>query len=182
MLSVAATTTAFDADTRFEVPPAKPGRGRPPSALKPDREPIQVKALAASLPAEAWETLAYRNRDEVEIRSRFAFVGVIAAGPVSDGLASREEWLIIECPEGTEQPSDYWLANLPADAAHERLARLARLRWMIELDYRQLKGELGLDHYEGRSYLGFHHHCALVIAAHGFLTLERQNPNHQRPA
>jgi len=118
----------------------------------------------------------------VEIRSRFAFVGVIAARPVSDGLAPREEWLIIECPEGTEQPSDYWLANLPADAAHERLARLARLRWMIELDYRQLKGELGLDHYEGRSYLGFHHHCALVIAAHGFLTLERQNPNHQRPA
>jgi len=107
---------------------------------------------------------------------------VIAARPVSDGLAPREEWLIIECPEGTEQPSDYWLANLPADAAHERLARLARLRWMIELDYRQLKGELGLDHYEGRSYLGFHHHCALVIAAHGFLTLERQNPNHQRPA
>ena len=75
VLSVAATTTAFDADRRFEVPPAKPGRGRPPSALKPDREPIQVKALAASLPAEAWETLAYRNRDEVEIRSRFAFVG-----------------------------------------------------------------------------------------------------------
>ena len=69
-----------------------------------------------------------------------------------------------------------------AKAQHERLARLARLRWMIELDYRQLKGELGLDHYEGRSYLGFHHHCALVTAAHGFLTLERQNPNRQRPA
>ncbi len=63
----------------------------------------------------------------------------------------------------------------------ERLARLARLRWLIELDYRQLKGELGLDHYEGRSYLGFHHHCTLVTAAHGFLTLERADPNHQRP-
>jgi SRSO17 transposase len=63
-----------------------------------------------------------------------------------------------------------------------RLARLARLRWVIELDYRQLKGELGLDHYEGRSNLGFHHHCAIVTAAHGFLTLERLDPNRQRPA
>jgi SRSO17 transposase len=77
---------------------------------------------------------------------------------------------------GQHEPSDYWLANLPADSTPEWLARLARLRWMIELDYRQLKGELGLDHYEGRSYLGFHHHCAIVTAAHGFLTLERQNP------
>ncbi len=66
-------------------------------------------------------------------------------------------------------PTDYWLSNLPADTEPERLARLARLRWKIELDYRQLKGELGLDHYEGRSYLGWHHHTALVSAAHGFL-------------
>ena len=63
-----------------------------------------------------------------------------------------------------------------------RLARLARLRWTIELDYRQLKGELGLDHYEGRSYAGFHHHCALVSLAHAFLTLERLDPKVRRPA
>ncbi len=62
----------------------------------------------------------------------------------------------------------------------EYMATLARLRWKIELDYRQLKGELGLDHYEGRSYLGWHHHTALVSAAHGFLTLERQHPNRTR--
>lgn len=66
--------------------------------------------------------------------------------------------------------TDYWLSNLPIDTEPERLARLARLRWMIELDYKQLKGELGLDHYEGRSYLGSQHHCTLVTAAHGFLT------------
>jgi len=71
-------------------------------------------------------------------------------------------------PEGAEAPSNYWLSSLPADAAPERLARLARLRWKIELDYRELKGELGLDHYEGRSWLGWHHHTALVTAAHGF--------------
>ena len=84
--------------------------------------------------------------------------------------------------EGTDKPTDYWLSNLSADTTPERLARLARLRWKIEVDYKQVKGELGLDHYEGRSWLGWYHHTALVTAAHGFLTLERQHPNHQRPA
>ena len=88
----------------------------------------------------------------------------------------REEWLIAEWPEGRDQPTDYWISNLPTDAAPEQLARLARLRWKIELDYKQLKGQLGLDHYEGRSWLGWYHHTALVTAAHGFLTLERLNP------
>jgi len=182
VLSVSAQTNVFGADTRFEVPAAKPGVGRPPKRPKPDRDHTQIKDLARSLPTSAWEAVTYRDQDSKPVRSRFAFVRVIAARPVAEGYPPREEWLIIEWPEGHEQPSDYWLANLPADTAHERLARLARLRWMIELDYRQLKGELGLDHYEGRSYAGFHHHCALVIAAHGFLTLERQNPNPQRPA
>jgi Transposase DDE domain len=82
-----------------------------------------------------------------------------------------EEWLICEWPEGHDAPLDYWISNLPADTPPEHLARLARMRWQIELDYKQLKGELGLDHYEGRSWLGWYHHTALVTAAHGFLTL-----------
>jgi SRSO17 transposase len=183
VLSVSPTTTVFAVGTRFRIPPAKPGAGRPRTVAKPDSEHTQVKTLAASLPAKAWQTVTYRDRDGQPIRSRFAFERVIAAHPVTEHrYEPREEWLIIEWPEGKHEPTDYWLSNLPADTTPERLARLARLRWMIELDYRQLKGELGLDHYEGRSYLGFHHHCAIVIAAHGFLTLERQNPNHQRPA
>jgi SRSO17 transposase len=182
VLSVAPATTVFEAGTRFEVPAAKPGAGRPPTIPKADREHTQVKALASSLPTESWHTVTYRDRDGQPVRSRFAFERVTAARPITDHRAPREEWLIIEQPEGKDEPTDYWLSNLPVDTPHERLARLARLRWMIELDYRQLKGELGLDHYEGRSYLGFHHHCAIVTAAHGFLTLERQNPNRQRPA
>jgi SRSO17 transposase len=182
VLSVSPATTVFTAETRFEPQPRKPGRGRPPIRLKADRDHVQIKTLAAELPANAWKTVTYRDRDGKPIRSRFAFVRAIAARPVAEGLTPREEWLIVEQPHDKDEPTDYWLSNLPADTGHGRLARLARLRWMIELDYRQLKGELGLDHYEGRSYLGFHHHCALVIAAHGFLTLERQNPNHPRPA
>ena len=97
-------------------------------------------------------------------------------------IPPREEWLIAEWPKGRDEPTDYWLSNLPASTKPERLARLARLRWKIELDYRQLKGELGLDHYEGRSWLGWYHHTALVTAAHGFLTLERLHPLAPRPA
>jgi SRSO17 transposase len=107
----------------------------------------------------------------------------VTAHPVMrDWLPPREEWLIVEWPEGEAAPTDFWLSNLPAEEDPEHLARLARLRWTIELDYRQLKGELGLDHYEGRSYLGFHHHCALVTLAHAFLTLERLDPKAPRPA
>jgi SRSO17 transposase len=88
----------------------------------------------------------------------------------------RAEWLVIEWPAGAEHASDYWLSNLPAATPPTELARLASLRWTIELDYRQLKGELGLDHYEGRSYAGWHHHCAFVTCVHAFLTEERLDP------
>jgi SRSO17 transposase len=184
VLSVAAECGIYPSGTVFAVPPPTPGsRGRPPSVLRTDTEPRSIAELVSGLNGDAWQTVAFRDIDGGQLHSRFAFVRVIAANPV-DQLREdpREEWLIVEWPEGHEHPSDYWLSNLPASTEPEQLARLARLRWMIELDYKQLKGELGLDHYEGRSYLGFHHHCSLVTAAHGFLTLERQNPNHQRLA
>jgi SRSO17 transposase len=184
VLSINSDARVYEPDTVFTVPERKRGsRGPAPSALVADREPRPLTELAASLDPDAFQTLVYRTRDREEVRSRFAAVRVIAAHPVErDRCAPREEWLIIEWPDGDEQPSDYWISNLPAVTTPARLARLARLRWTIELDYRQLKGELGLDHYEGRSYLGFHHHCAIVTAAHGFLTLERADPNRQRPA
>ncbi len=183
VLSVAAQADVFDLATVFAIPPAKPGsRGRPPTVLRADREAQSIKQLAAGLSADAFQTVAFRDIDGEQLISRFAFVRVVAARPVAERQAPREEWLIIEWPDEKDVPTDYWISNLPADTEPERLARLARLRWMIELDYKQLKGELGLDHYEGRSYLGFHHHCTLVTAAHGFLTEERADPNHPRPA
>jgi SRSO17 transposase len=183
VLSVGPECDVYAPDTVFTVPPRKPGsRGLAPRALKTEHQPRSIAELVADLEADTFQTVAFRDIDGKHLVSRFAMVRVIAAHPIArDRQAPREEWLIVEWPEGRDAPSDYWLSNLPADTEPEQLARLARLRWMIELDYKQLKGELGLDHYEGRSYLGFHHHCSLVTAAHGFLTLERADPNHQRP-
>jgi SRSO17 transposase len=184
LLAVSPEIGLFGPETSFAVPERRAGTGRPPSVTRPDRRPESVRALATRLPKKAWKSVPCRTTPTGEIvSSRFAFVRVVAAHPVTrDHKPPREEWLIVEWPEGGEAPSDYWLSNLPEHERPERLARLARLRWTIELDYRQLKGELGLDHYEGRSYLGFHHHCALVTCAHAFLTLERLCPKVRRPA
>ena len=184
VLAVSAQIAVFGAQTIFTVPERNGPTGRPPSVARPDRKPESARALAERLPAEAFTTVACRTTPAGEIvESRFAFLRVVAAHPVTeDRRPPRWEWLIIEWPEHQDAPTDYWLANLPEDSSRERLARLARLRWTIELDYRQLKGELGLDHYEGRSHIGFHHHCALVSCAHAFLTLERMCPKAPRPA
>jgi SRSO17 transposase len=184
VVAVRAETSVYGPETTFVVPDRNGTVGRPRTVARPDRKPESVLQLAKRLPRRAWKTLACRTTMAgEEIASRFAFVRVVATHPVrNSNLPPREEWLIIEWPPGEEAPSDYWLSNLPPDSSRERLARLARLRWTIELDYRQLKGELGLDHYEGRSYLGFHHHCALVTCAHAFLTEERLRPPARRPA
>jgi SRSO17 transposase len=185
VLSIDADANVFAPETVFAVPARKEKIGRPRARLRPDREPEHVAELIDRLAPQNLQTVTFRDGpDGKPITSRFCFLRVRAVKRWKHGVAEqpREEWLICEWPAGSDQPSDYWISNLPADTPPEQLARLARMRWKIELDYRQLKGELGLDHYEGRSWLGWYHHTALVSAAHGFLTLERQNPNRPRPA
>jgi len=192
VLSVSPETTVFPAETKFTAPEPRTGPGRRSNHPRPDRDPESIGALIARLGEKQLKTVTFRDGpDGKPARSRFAFVRVRAAHHwrphdqrwgKTEEVPPREEWLIAEWPKGKSEPTDYWIANLPASTKPGRLARLARLRWKIELDYRQLKGQLGLDHYEGRSWLGWYHHTALVTAVHGFLTLERQNPNHQRPA
>jgi SRSO17 transposase len=184
VLSINPDTTIFAPGAVFAVPDRKPGKpGRSPAAHRSDRDPISVGEYAKTLTDTDFQTVTFRGTGKTRVRSRFAFIRVTAAHPVTrDRVAPREEWLIIEWPEGREAPTDYWLSNLPAGTKPQRLARLARLRWMIELDYRQLKDELGLDHYEGRSYLGWQHHTTLVTTAHAFLTLERTDPKAPRRA
>ena len=184
VLAVSAQISVYGPETTFAVPERNGTVGRRRTVARPDRKPESVRALAERLPTKAWQTLPCRTTPAGEdVSSRFAFARVVATNPVRNRHQQpREEWLIIEWPEDEQAPTGYWLSNLAENEPRERLARLARLRWTIELDYRQLKGELGLDHYEGRSYRGFHHHCALVTCAHAFLTLERQDPKAPRPA
>ena len=185
VLSVDPTASVFAPETVFVVPERKGSVGRSRKQLRPDREPEAIASLIARLGEDAARTVTFRDGpDGQPVSSRFVFARVRALKKWGNGASEppREEWLIAEWPQRHTQPTDYWLSNLPADSEPERLARLARLRWKIELDYKQLKGELGLDHYEGRSWLGWYHHTALVTAAHGFLTLERLNPFRPRPA
>jgi SRSO17 transposase len=185
VLSVGAASTVFAPETVFAVPEQTGARGRPKSRPQPDREPEAISDLITRLGRTRARTVSFRDGpDGKPIRSRFVFVRVRAAHDWKQATPCplREEWLIAEWPPGKAEPTDYWLSNLPANTKPERLARLARLRWKIELDYKQLKGELGLDHYEGRSWAGWHHHTALVTVAHGFLTLERLCPRARRPA
>jgi SRSO17 transposase len=184
VLAIGAATTVYAPETTFAVPPRTSAKGRPPSRPRADRDPEAIKTLIARLGPKATQTVRFRDGpDATPMTSQFLFVRVRAAHDIPGHTgAPREEWLIAQWPDGAEAPLDYWISNMAPDTPPERLARLARLRCKIELDYRQLKGELGLDHYEGRSWLGWHHHTALVSAAHGFLTLQRMRPNHPRPA
>jgi SRSO17 transposase len=193
VLSVGPKARVFEQGTGFAVPARTSEDGRAPWRTRPDREPKPIGELIADLAGDAQIVTFRDGPDGDPVTSRFIFARVHAAhGWRSDvgrqgwregaEVPPREEWLIAEWPEDHDEPTDYWISNLPADTEPERLARLARMRWKMELDYKQLKGELGLDHYEGRSWLGWYHHTALVTAAHGFLTLERLNPFRPRPA
>ncbi|ESQ93647.1 hypothetical protein ABENE_04845 [Asticcacaulis benevestitus DSM 16100 = ATCC BAA-896] len=159
--------------------PPKPwsGRGRPPSLLQrnPDHAPISAKALARELPPEAWKTVCWREGTNVDLSSRFTALWLHLASRDYNLTEPRpEEWLLIEWPEGDEAPLKYWLATLPADTSLEDLVSIAKLRWRIERDYQELKQELGLGHYEGRGWRGFHHHASLCIAAYAFLVSQRE--------
>jgi SRSO17 transposase len=185
VLAVGGQTKVFAPETVFAVPDRSAATGRPKSRARPDREPETVSDLIARVAATQSRTVDFRDGPDGEpVSSWFVFARVRAAHAWEQrtGKPRREEWLIAEWPLGKPEPTDYWISNLPADTEPERLARLARLRWKIELDYKQLKGELGLDHYEGRSWIGWHHHTALVTVAHGFLTLERLCPRAPRLA
>ena len=160
------------------LPPArKSGRGRRATRLRRDEthQPVSVKALALELPADACQQIAWREGSNTVLASRFARLRVrVAHGDARRSEPAAEEWLLIEWPAGEAVPDHYWLSTLPADITFEHLVDLAKLRWRIERDYLELKQEVGLDHYEGRGWRGFHHHASLCIAAYGFLISETE--------
>jgi len=152
------------------------GRGRPPTRVRrtATHRPVKIKTLARELPPAAWRRVTWREGTRGAMRSRFARVRVRPAHRDENRSAPRpEEWLLIEWPAGEPEPTKYWLSTLPEPTPIPELVHLAKLRWRIERDYQELKDELGLDHFEGRGWRGFHHHGALCIAAYAFLAAER---------
>ena len=152
------------------------GMGRPPTLLQRNERhhPLTACELAMSLPASAWKTVSWREGTRKALGSRFAAVRIRPAH--RDYWSSQprpEEWLLMEWPKQEKEPIKYWLSTLPAHTKLRDLVRWAKHRWIIERDYQELKQELGLGHYEGRGWRGFHHHATLCTAAYGFLVAER---------
>ena len=138
------------------------------------RRPLSVKALALSLPDDAFQVVDWREGTNDTLSGCFAALRVRHAGGNAGRARLRpEEWLLIEWPVGEIEPSRYYLSTLPEDTSLEALVSNAHQRWRIERDYQDLKQDFGLGHYEGRGWRGFHHHAALSIAAYGFLMAER---------
>lgn len=152
------------------------GKGRPP--VMPRRtaqlQPISVKALALSLPAQAFQTISWREGTNAPLTGRFAAVRVRHAGGNAGKARLRpQEWLLIEWPVEQAEPVKYILSTLPESTPLNDLVGSAYQRWRIERDYQDLKQDFGLGHYEGRGWRGFHHHASLSIAAYAFLMSER---------
>jgi SRSO17 transposase len=153
------------------------GRGRPTSAIRRDgaHQPISAKQLALELPKKAWRRVTWREGTNTKLAARFAAVRVRPAHRDYQRSTPRpEEWCLIEWPPDEPEPTKYFLSTLPASISRRALVNTTKLRWRIERDYQDLKQELGLGHYEGRGWRGFHHHATLCIAAYGFLISERR--------
>jgi SRSO17 transposase len=156
------------------VPPRTGKRGRPVTQCR-DRQivPIQIAAVVEGIPRTQYKTVAWRPGSRGRMSSKFLVYRVRPAEKHTKAKPpAPEQWLICHWPE-TEKGPKFYFSTLPASASLKQLIRLARLRWRVERDYQELKGELGLDHFEGRTWRGFHHHAALCAVAHGFLTLRR---------
>jgi len=133
--------------------------------------PMSITELAVGL---KYRKVSWREGSRGWQSSRFAAVRIRSARRHLNGEPpGNEQWLLCEWPEEKSAPKKFWLSTLPKDTSARALIRLAKLRWRVERDYQEMKQEIGLDHFEGRSWRGFHHHAALCAAAHGFLALTR---------
>ena len=148
----------------------------------PGSAPSSIKTLVMAQPPSAWKTVLRREGSKGPQSSRFCALRIRTAQGHSKGRPpGDEQWLLAQWPAGDDEPSHYFLSTLPKSTPRRRLVRLAKLRWRVERDYQELKGELGLDHFEGRGWPGFHHHAALCAVAHAFLSIQRAlfPPEHQ---
>ena len=173
---IKSTTNVWAPGTSALPPPAYSGRGRRPIRPQHDdaNRPVSVERLALSLPKSRWRKITWREGSNAKLSGRFTRVRV---RPAHDRDVATEtitqEWLLIEWPEDEKAPTKFWLSTLDETVTFVHLVHMTKLRWRIERDYLELKQEIGLGHFEGRGWRGFHHHATLCIAAYGFLVAER---------
>jgi SRSO17 transposase len=189
-VAVSPTLSAHPADAVPTAPPYS-GRGRPPVPKYRDR-PSTLGALALAAGEGACQKVTWRqgtkkskDNPDAEMRSRFLALPVRPANrdvPRADDGSLPLRTLLAEWPEGADKPTDFWLSNLPADTPLPTLVRLAKIRWRVEHDYRELKTGLGLGHFEGRTHAGWNRHATLVCLAQAFCTLLRLDPKAPAPA
>jgi SRSO17 transposase len=189
VVAVEPTTKAWSVDPFQDVEATEPSLENAPKTKGPSRqctapeESPQTHTLleiAQGIPARAWKSVTWRQGTKGPMRSRFAMVPVWASHGVSAGrhFERVREWLLIEWPKEEPAPIKYWLGYFESKGAGARpalrkMVQLAHCRWRVEQDYRELKEELGLDHFEGRHWPGFHHHVTLVSIAFAFLRSEQ---------
>jgi SRSO17 transposase len=177
VVQVRGELTAWTENPHPPEPPMKQ-RGKPRKRLYAKELPASrnLSQIAKDLPSQSWKTITWREGTKGPLCSRFARVVVWMANGLVQGKTMQvpAEELLIEWPEGNQEPSKYWLSSLPPQRTSWRgLVRTAKGRFRIEQDYEEMKGELGLDHFEGRSWQGWHHHVTLVTLAYASLILER---------
>jgi SRSO17 transposase len=170
------STAVWPEATAAQVPaPAgKRPRGRPRRTPNELPAPLSAHHIVLTLPEESWRSVTWREGTKGPMTSRFAAVRVRPAHGYRHGEQGEEpQWLLSEWLAGQPEPTRHWLSSLPPTTDLATLVRMAKIRWWIEQGYQQLKDELGLDHYEGRRWRGWHHHVTLTMMAFAFLALER---------
>ena len=182
-LGISATLTVFRGTPKVAVPPRKPGRSRPPSRLQltDASQPEAVRAIAATLPNRVWRRVTWRNGTNRPWAAHFAALRVTPAHDWRMRRLAPEVWLLFERDLGRTPRVKAYLVDLPATASLPSLVRLTHQRWAIEQQYEELKDELGLDHFEGRSFVGWHRHVVLTALAYAWLQDERRRAGARLP-
>jgi len=173
VLGINGEPVVWPPESRPQVPIKPKGeKGHRPTRYRDEEYPPEaVKELAARL---SYRKVTWREGSRGWQSSRFAAVRVRTAHRHQQSHPpGQEQWLLCEWQESKKEPHKFWLSTLPRDTSIKALVRLAKLRWRVERDYQEMKQEVGLDHFEGRTWRGFHHHAALCALAHGFLALRR---------
>jgi len=175
-VGVKGTTVVWPPGVVLQAPKTKPGKvGRPRTRPQIKGEkPMPISALAKRLGRKAYRKVTWREGTRGKMASHFAAIRIRCAhGHAKGEPPGQEQWLLCEWPKSEKAPTKFFLSTQPASCSIKELVRTAKLRWRVERDYQDMKQEVGLDNYEGRTWRGFHHHATLCAAAHAFLALRR---------